>query len=281
MTLMRAILIGIVLALGAHGPAAAERFAMDYEIYAGGLRMLEARIDVDFKPDAYDIEIAASTRGLVDSLVDWETRNRSYGKVAADGTLRPIRHQVDSEVNGKPRTVFMEYDGEGSFIERRVEPSVETEEREPVPDEMTRDTLDALSAVMHAIYLLERGERCDTSVPVYDGRRRFNVVFEQVGMRELDKSRQSRFAGPALKCRVHVELVRGAWKRQNRWLEYSDEDTRRVETDEGLVDVWFGRLQPGSARVPVRLEIHSPFGTGIAHLVAFESLESRRAELAE
>ena len=85
----------LLLALPTHAHAARDSQKLVYEVYAGGIHAVQARLTIDIDQEAkrYDIVLDAETRGLLGKVVPWEGVFESHGWIMPDGLYRPERHQ--------------------------------------------------------------------------------------------------------------------------------------------------------------------------------------------
>jgi hypothetical protein len=262
-----AALFAIGLALGAPPVRADDApvrpaVGLDYKIYIGGLEALAATATIASDPTRYDVEIKASTAGAIGRIFPWTIHIGSRGNVSGD-RLQPVEHAQISNFQGKDRSVTLVYDGKGGFLERRVVPDAQEDARDPVPEEMTRDTLDIVSGILAGLRTVDRTGSCAGRVPVFDGRRRFDLVYSDDGHERLEASGASAYEGDALRCAVNVEPVAGFWRKNQKKFF-----TRRVNGEDQVVPiaVYVARVGAAKVEVPVRIESASPFGPLVLNL---------------
>ena len=249
-----------------------DRLLLKYEIYGSGVHALSSSMDVDLRPDRYAVELTATTRGAIGFLFPWSSIVRSDG-AAATQNLRPRLHEMTSTWRGEQRSVFLEYDGAGGFTARRAVPAAKDDDREVVEDSVAADTVDVLTAVLELMRRIGAGQGCNQTVPVFDGRRRYNLLSNEQGWELIKGSSYSAYAGQALACSLRVQPVAGFWKkRQRRWVA-GDKD---AEGQSSLATLWFAPVGQSSVPVPVRLKVNSPFGDFVGHLVRFEPVAGAR-----
>lgn len=256
---MRALVLAGLLA--APLPAAAAEapllLELGVEMYAAGLHALSLDLTAESDGRRYRVEGQAQTRGAMDLLTRWRSRSLSEGRIARDGDLLPELHQVKGEMRWSSRETMLRYDDRGRVAELRIVPPPDRERRQPVPAALTTDTMDTLSASLVALREPDTASACRQSAPVFDGRRRYDIRFHAVGEETLKLSQYSMYAGPALKCRVEIVRIRG----------FQDDGEPEEEARKRATWVWFARLPEAPVALPVRLEIESEYGYGIAHLV--------------
>jgi hypothetical protein len=187
---------------------------------------------------------------------------------ATEGSWRgadpqPRRHSSEGAWRGGRRALLLDYaaapGGAGAPLLRVLEPPLEPE-REPVPDELKRGTVDGLSAVAKLLRAVSQTGRCEGEAPVFDGRRRSDFRAWTEGLDELPRG-EGAFAGPALRCAFLGRLVAGRHAAQERG------DGRPPRP----VVAWVARPLPDRAAVPVLIEFPTSWaGTVRAVLASVE-----------
>ncbi len=243
-------------------PALAQQWQLTYRVHVGGIAVLDAQAGLALAGDRYSVQVDAVTDGFLGRMFPWETHARSVGAFRPDG-VTPLRHTQVSTLRGKPRNVTLDYDGRGN-VRAEVTPPPDADDRDPVPDTLRRATFDPLSGVVGMLLAGLRGEGCQRTVPVFDGRRRYDVHFTDQGMQMVGASRYSVFAGAARQCRISYTPVAG----YNRKPDESFWRRNSNPQDRAPVDVWIAPVTPGGPPLPVRLETDSGLGSVVIHLTS-------------
>ncbi len=232
-----------ILALGlagaAAGPGAADapaRAAAEapaiatYQLYFGGLKALALKAEIAVSNDDYRIRLDAHTEGLTDWIVAWTSQSMTEGAIH-EGILRPERHVSESMFRGNRRDTALLFHADGT-IDSKVEPSAVDDEREPVTPEQERGALDPISAVLIAMRALAVHGTCDQRVPVFDGRRRYDLEFRDGGRQILKPTEYGSFSGAATLCRFRYIRIAG-YQKAGRWNNPKDADR--------IYSVWLAR----------------------------------------
>ncbi len=235
-----------------------------YEIYTGGLHTMSATMDMAMERGQYNIDMVAKPHGTIGKLLPWKGQYASKGLVKGD-TLQPKQHSKTSSWNSETDKTVLNYDKKGHLIEAK---RVEFKNGETVraydhafTQDMVTDTVDLMTATVKMLQNVNAGETCDTSIPVFDGKRRFNMVFKQKGTTTLSSSRLNSFDGEAVKCTIEIEPVIG-WEEKKRGYFRIQEESKEKGY---LPTVWIGQAYPGGPMVPVRMEIKSEYGAILMH----------------
>lgn len=229
--------------LAAPAGAADSTLALHYDVRYGPLRLLTIQTTSMLGDTHYRMRSEMQTTGPIGYVFPWKARSESEG-VRSAGTLRPQRHRSDGRFRGESRVVEIAYADDGE-VRARIEPPPENDARDAVPEALQRATLDPLTASLASLLA-----NCSGTLPVFDGRRRYDLRLEELPPAQLEKSRRRLYAGPARRCRATVEARAGFWRT----------DPRDSETPTTL-DFWIAAPSPGVSPVPVYLELSGERGT--------------------
>jgi hypothetical protein len=243
------------------GGAAAEPLRLRYELWAGGLGVLGFDFALEESQDAYRVDSEFHTSGFSDFLFRFAMHASAEGGIAGKGVL-PRRYASRSQSRRGRFTSDLDFLSDGE-ITATVTP-LEEEPRTPIPARSLPGSLDPLSATLSIARGLSQGGTCAGRLPIYDGKRRYDLVFEDKGPEELAPSTWSAFAGTARACTVRQIRLGGFLLRPR-------EDITPEAT------IWMASLIPGTLAVPVRIELDSGWGSLLIHVVEATFGEAHRA----
>ncbi len=253
-----------VIAGAASGASAAERGVIDYKVYFGGFAAIALEIDLARTARHYRISTTVRTLGVIDMLFPWTMRAYSRGRLEG-AELRPEAAGHTSAWRGQQRIVEILY-RDGRATVERVVPAPDRDERAPVPDEDVGGTIDLAGAVLSMSLAIEAGHGCAGRVRVFDGRRRYDLVAERIGIEAVRRFGRAGYVPRALKCRVTMERRSGF--RKSGDYGKSDMDGRDgSDADRRAGTVWFAPPGAGMPPVPVSIEVETKWGLVIAHLL--------------
>jgi hypothetical protein len=165
-----------------------------YDTYAAGVEVMQMHAFFSLGPWNYRIDLDYHTTGLVGLLYRGQQVNTVRGAWEGD-TAAPAEFSGDGVWRGLRRRTLIDYD-HGLPQVRELQPPQETE-REPVPADLQRHTMDTLSALVQLLRRVQQDHACETEVRTYDGRRLLDVVARTGGEERLDPTGRSIFSGVA------------------------------------------------------------------------------------
>jgi len=258
----RAIALLVVLAIWATGrdARAAERLALHYDVYYLMFPVLSIDVASHVEATAYRTTVALRTAGIFATLVPWQSSALAHGRV--DGaTLRPAGYRARSEYRDRHQQIELAYE-DGGAVRGDVDGMLTDGEREDVPDALRDGTVDPITANVVLAQRLAASGSCAGTVRIFDGLRRYDLRYEDLGMAEIAPSRRDPYRGGARHCRATVHSIAG-------FLRTGDHSGERA-TD---VSVWLAPPLPGATPIVVRIDLRGTGGTLHVHLRAASALE--------
>ena len=262
------LLFYLMVSPAALSAEAARALKLDYAIYVGGFRTIDINLDTTLRTDRYDIKLGLKGEGLLDWLFKWTMRASSEGKIERQEIV-PRRAGHNSVWRGKKRSVRLVFPEKG-FPTAVVTPAPKLDDRKPVPMDVRLGTRDLAGAILSYLTTMSSKDSCVRSEPVFDGRRRYNLVFENQKKVSLRKNTYSPYSGSALRCSLRLEKIAG----------FRTKTSRSRWVSNGSARVWIAQIFEGAPPVLVRLEMDTGFGGLITHLVgARQVLNGKKTQL--
>lgn len=253
MALARLVGAALLLALApVMAPAsAADRLSARVELYGPlGLHVLTLRTTLEQTEERYSAVVDYATIGLAGILFEQKTHAVATGRLAR-ATAYPDTFRNNTVRNGIARRSQVEYLADGAVNGSSSPPT-----RTVVPPEMTRGTVDNVTAYLRLERQLAETGKCALTVAVFDGRHRYDLVFVDAGKQELSREGGQNFSGSVIACRM---------TRHNRIVD-------PAEQDEGASrgTFWYATLVPGEVPVPVRMRLQTQLGTVDGYLAELQ-----------
>jgi Protein of unknown function (DUF3108) len=263
-----ATLLGMFALAPSAAPAQVAQLQLAYNIYAGGIEVMQMSASFGLGPWNYQIDLDYHTTGLVGLLYRGQQSNSVRG-VWEDGQAAPLKVFGDGVWRGQRYRTLIDY-VHGLPQIKDLRPSQGTE-REPVPPERQRNTVDTLSALVQLIRKVDRSGSCETVVHTYDGRRLLEIVAHTGGLETLEPTGRSIFSGPALRCDFEGRVLAG-------FLLGRDDTEHRTPLHGST---WLAQIRPGAPLLPVRIGFQTRwFGRATMYLTGATD-GSERAETSD
>jgi hypothetical protein len=253
---MRSLMVAAALAALTPAARAAEPVLATYTAYFSGFSVAEAEASLRLDADRYRMATRMRTTGILAAFIRGEQSAEVEGEVRPRNGLglAPSRYLVEGRWRDSLRRIAMRWRGADPDVLALV--PANTDEREPVPPELQRGTIDTMTAIAALLRRASETGRCEGEAAVFDGRRRTDVVAQTEGEEVLAGHRWGSFEGSALRCRVDGRMVAGFWASQDR----AEAAKPRSAT------AWLARPEPGLPLIPVRIEAETGWGTVYVHL---------------
>lgn len=232
-----------------------------YDVYVGGVHFLTADILFQEQKKKYHSIVKAHTYGFWYKMLPWDTTLDASGGI--DGArFVPVDFHTRDVFKNKPKSTRLTFDKAGN-VSATFDPPSHDEKREMVSDNEKRGSLDPVTALLQMLASSAIQQNCAVTVPVFDGKRRFDITATDGGNDNIDEKGYSVYKGPAHICDASFNMVSGAWKEGEKsgFWKLNEKDAGREP-----FHIWLARLVPELPEMPVRLESGSVWGLIVMHL---------------
>lgn len=270
---MNKILIALILMVGVAGNSYAQAVqenqqVMQYDVYAGGIHALQSKLDIDLvNKGRYDVSLAAQTYGLLGKLAPWAGVFSSKGWVVGD-KYQAETHQSITTWKDEKEVKTYQFNKDGSFKSYSIKDDKYDGSVKKTDDILTQGTTDVLTATMATLQMVAQNNKCEGSSEIFDGKRRYKLIFNQKRNVELKRSRYNVYEGPAVECTAEVQPVAGKWREKPRGWMSIQEQGRNKGT---MPTVWFASVVEGQPAVPVKVLVKTDYGTLFMHLTQYDT----------
>ena len=233
---------------------------LEYLVYIGGLRAINISFNSSLRKGYYSGKLKLNTYGLIGKLFKWSSSAFSYGEIK-QSIVFPQRAGRDSIWRNKKRRVRLNFQKNGGPIVRLV-PEPRNSKRKLSPSLRLEGTRDLVGAMVSYLRFTGDSGSCVKSEPIFDGKRRYNLVFENQVKVGLMRDQYSPYHGPSLRCQFKLEKIAGFRPKTERYTWLTD----------GSARIWLGRVFPNAIMFPVRIEADTNFGGLFVHLISAEQV---------
>lgn len=246
--------LGLASLVSTSAAAQIAQVQLAYDTYAAGVEVMQMNAFFGLGPWNYRIDLDYHTTGLVGLFYRGHQTNSVRGSWNADRAM-PQEFFGEGVWRGQERRTLIDYGHDLPRV-RELQPPQETE-REPVPLDLQRHTMDTLSALAELMRRVGHDHTCDTEVHTYDGRRVLDVVAHTGGHDLLDPTGRSSFSGQTLRCDFEGRELAG--------FLFGEDDPEHRKPLHG--SAWLAPLLPNAPPLPVRIAFQTRwFGLATMYL---------------
>lgn len=242
---------------------------MEYNVYAGGLHAVKADMALDYRKSGhYSMVFGAETRGLLGTLAPWKGTFESRGWALEDGRRMPELHESIAMWRDEREVKTYHYTKDGGFKDLVTLYNGKKPKTTVPENALTEGTTDALTATITMMEHLSDGGKCEGESEVFDGKRRYKLIFKHTHFVMLKKTRYNAYNGLAAECTAEIQPVSGAWHKKPRgWLSIQEQGRERGT----MPTVWMAQVTENAVVVPVRVRVKTAYGTLFMHMTRYES----------
>ncbi|MEX2009916.1 MAG: DUF3108 domain-containing protein [Dongiaceae bacterium] len=244
-----------VLAVVGLSSALAERpgvLELGYLAYLGEFEVARVDVVLDLaplavRPGPYRMAADVALVGAMGRLFPFRIEAQAEGTADAAG-VRPARYRSTIDLWETHQAVALTYRPGGAVEVASDPPTVEA--REARENGFVDHTMDPLSAAVAVIDGVVKSGACRGTMKVFDGARRYDLLFSPVGRGQIAPSDAAYYAGPATECAASARLLGG----------FGD-----VDLASGLYPattrLWLAPVVAGAPAVPVRILAENVLGS--------------------
>lgn len=232
-----------------------------YAVSFTGLQIGQAGLVAQIDEDSY----SAAGSGMVTGVLKLVTGGRGTASASGqfvDGKPSPVSYSVNSETDRKSEEIRLA-GAAGMMRDEKVDPRPKSSDRVPVTDEHRLGAIDPMSALLMPVAGtgdLTGPDACNRTLPIYDGRQRYDLDFSYVRTETAKHVRG--YSGPLAVCRVQYRPIAG--HRPNR------KQVKELVENENIF-VWLAPVAGTRVLVPQRVSFGTPIGTFIMQATYFSS----------
>jgi hypothetical protein len=272
----------MTLALGGRLPAAnafaenalssASRITAVYRVDLAGFNLGNFNLTTVFRGDDYEMRGEARFSILQGLLYQWTGTTASVGRVTSAGP-QPAMYALSYSDGGRKTEQLRMTFGAGAVTDVQIFPYKGPNPRD-IP--VTKSQLEGVVDPMSGAFLSAHSENpngdlnvCNQTLPVFDGKQRFDLVLTPKRAVNVQRSAASGYTGPAVICRVKFIPIAG-YQPDNPGIKLMS------ETDE--IEVWLIPIRGTYMYVPYRIVLPTPAGYGTAVVTSIAVDGARRAD---
>lgn len=240
---------------------------VDYAIALGGFNFGSAGVEANIGDGAYQLDALIKTEGIAEQFFETTFALESQGSFSGN-RVKPARFISTYQDSDSSRRVELTYPSRGAPV-MAAEPAYGDGFGPHVQLNDVLMTQDPISALLLPTRSASASP-CDRSLPLFDGRRRYDLQLREDGMTEM-RGGDNAYNGPAMRCTVGMLPVAG----------YERKTLIKLLAREDSIRVWLAPLEGSDVWVPVRMTLRTPFGGAVMRATRFEVASTEAVASAE
>lgn len=256
------VLLSLVTAARAE-PQPERRLAAAYDFFVGGVSIGRVEIDAVLAEGGYSATTAMRTKGVLDMMLRGRLTASASGSGQHPAAFEPEHYETWYASRVGEQSVTMGWKDRRP-ASRKADPPFEARSHDIDPLEQG-GTLDPVSGLTAVFLPLARASVCNRTIPIFDGRRRYDLILAPP--RDIEETRDRApppdWHEPLIHCLGVYERIAGFEPdvmEKGRFFAF---------------DIWFEQPRSGIARA-VRIGGKTRLGYAIGNLALPESEARRR-----
>lgn len=196
-------LFSVILA----GTAQAYNVTHDFTVLLGPFNASRTLFNYDITPQSYEVKSTVNTNGLFSTLYPFRAEYLTSGKIQKQKlTTTNYKSLSKSRFNTRKKEMFYDEHGRPTYrISSKNDISGKKVEILPPPDNI--HTTDLQTVLAEIIVQYTKLKFCNARMHVFDGKKNFDVIFNDEGTDTLEPNEYSRYAGTAVKCSFYADSL--------------------------------------------------------------------------
>lgn len=239
-----------------------------YDVYVGGFHLVHTRVWSEERDGKYQVVVKGATYGIWAKLFSWNTFVEAHGRIKGEH-LVPKELYVRDEWWHKPKITKLHFDDKGNGgggVVPEFDPPNHDKDREIVTDAQKKNTLDPITGMLQMLVHVATDDDCNVTVPLFDGKRRFDITGKDAGYSVIDDFDDTIYKGRARLCTAEFNLISGAWNNGEHARFWQKSET---ENGRDPFQIWLASPGPELPEMAVRLESGSVVGLIVAHMTSW------------
>ncbi len=201
----KTLLTALFICLSASG---AQAFSVEHQFKVGIGTFDASRTSFTYALDnkSYSVNSSVKTNGFFDVLYPFKAGYSTTGIITKNG-LETRSYHYDSKTRFNTRSKDLIYNEQGMPTHRISSKNGKEKTVEIEQSIDNKDTTDLQTVFAELAKQYNDVKFCDSRQQVFDGKRRFDVIFKDEGQEELKADENSPFGGLASKCSMYIDKL--------------------------------------------------------------------------
>lgn len=181
----------------------------DFTVILGPFDAAQTHFVYALNKDSYQVNSTVKTTGFFDTLYPFKANYSTTGKIVKN-RFETTSYHYDSKSRFNKRSKELIYNDKGEPIYRLSTKNDKTKKVEIDQNPNNRDTTDLQTVFAELSRQYNKVKFCDSRQQVFDGKRRYDVIFKDEGRQQLTANKYTSLSGNAAKCSMYIDKLGAA-----------------------------------------------------------------------
>ena len=178
----------------------------DLVVHIGIFDASRTSFEYGLSDNDYYVKSTVKTNGFFNTVYPFEAIYSTTGKIK-DKQLNATSYKYQSKSRFNRRSKELIYDKSGKPIYEISSKNNNEKKKTITQPKDANGTTDLQTVFAEMTKQYNKVKFCDSKMEVFDGKRRYNVIFKDEGKDTLEKSDHSPYFGTAAKCSIYVDKL--------------------------------------------------------------------------
>ena len=179
----------------------------DFIVHIGIFDASRTSFEYNLDKKHYLTKSEVKTNGFFDTVYPFTAEYYTSGDIMPDGSFKTQVYRYKSKTRSNRRTKEMFYNKEGLPVYRISSKNDKSKKVDITQDPKNAGTTDLQTVFAEISKQYAELRFCDSRMEVFDGKRRFDVIFKDEGDEELIPGKYSPYGGTARKCSLYIDKL--------------------------------------------------------------------------
>lgn len=179
----------------------------DFIVHIGIFDASRTSFEYNLDKKRYLTKSEVKTNGFFDTVYPFTAEYYTSGDIMPDGSFKTQVYRYKSKTRSNRRAKEMFYNKEGLPVYRISSKNDKSKKVNITQDPQNAGTTDLQTVFAEISKQYAELRFCDSRMEVFDGKRRFDVIFKDEGIEELPANEYSDISGKAAKCSMYIDKL--------------------------------------------------------------------------
>lgn len=183
-------------------------FEVNHElsITLGAFDAGRSSLSYNLTPKSYQVKSSIRTHGFFNTMYPFQANYSTTGKITKN-KLQTSEYHYSSQSRFNRRTKELIYNDKGIPTYRISSKNNKSKKSEIKNTEKYQGTTDLQTVLAEFIKQYNELKFCDSRMEVFDGKRRFDVIFKDEGQESIQPCTENGYSGVAAKCSMYIDKL--------------------------------------------------------------------------